>query len=178
MSEYNRKPWEEYPEYWKTEAEFWSYLRGALRRGIWEKSPIKIDYKNKACTRPPADYTGRAKTGAYCALTGEWVGKSKLQVDHCEGHVSLLSWEDVIGFIHHMIPEKGTLQLVDPEAHKVKSYAEKMGISFEDALLTKSVIAMEKDKTLKQWLEDRGVVCKATERREKALEILKGEKND
>jgi hypothetical protein len=50
-----------------------------------------------------------------------------------------------------------------------------MGISFEEALLLKRVIQMEKDKTLKKFLDDHGVTCKATQRREKALEILRKE---
>lgn len=139
------KPWEEYPEIWKTEGAFWSWLRGGLRRGIWEKSQIKLDFKNNNCKPPPPDYTGRAKSGEYCALSGKWVNKSKLEVDHTTGHVSLTSWEDLLPFIMHLIPKKGTLQLVDKEAHKIKSYAERMGISYEEAVVKKTAIQFFKD---------------------------------
>lgn len=142
MKEY--KPWEEYPEFWKTEAAWWSYLRGGLRRGLWEKSPIKLDFKNKACHEPPEGYTGRAKSGAICALTGDFVGKSKSEVDHIEGHMSLTCWEDVLPFIMHLAPPKGSLQLVEKEAHKIKSYAERVGITYEEAVIEKDAIAWEK----------------------------------
>lgn len=145
MNHKEYKPWEEYPEFWKTEAAWWSYLRGALRRGIWEKSPIKLDFKNKACHAPPEGYSGRAKSGAICALTGEFVGKSKSEVDHIEGHVSLTSWEDVLPFIIHLTPQKGALQLVDKEAHKIKSYSERMGMTYEEAVLEKKAIQWEKE---------------------------------
>ena len=153
------KPWEEYPEFWKTEAMFWSYIRGGLRRGLWEKSPIKIDYKRQLLQKPPEGYTGRAKSGAVCALTGEWTGNSKLQVDHIEGNVPLRSFEDLVKFIIHLVPPKNSIQLVEKEAHKVKSYAERMGVSFERALATKSVIAIEKDKEkVLQWFTERDIV--------------------
>ena len=155
------KPWEEYPEFWKTEAAFWAYLRGALRRGLWEKSPIKLDFKNKTCHPPPSDYTGRAKSGAFCALTGEFTGKSKTEVDHVIGNKSLSCWEDVLPFIFHLVPPKGSLQLVDKEAHKIKSYAEKMNISFEEAVLVKQSIAWEKEvkgvTKQRKWLASKGV---------------------
>lgn len=171
----DRKPWLEYPQFWKTEAEFWSWLRGCLRRGLWEKSPIKLSYKNAHCTKPPEGYTGRAKSGSVCALTGEWTGKSMLEVDHCHGHMSLLCWEDVIPFIMHLIPEEGSLQLVSKEAHKVKSYSERMGISFEEALWTKTAIELIKTKRDKAWLEGRNIVPASSQkaRREQIFKYLK-----
>lgn len=152
----SRKPWEEYPEIWKTEAAFWTYVRGGLRRGLWEKSPIKLSYKNNNVGKPPEGYTGRAKTGTECALTGEWTGKSKLEVDHMDGHKSLLCWGDVLEFILHLIPPPDSLQLVDKEAHKIKSYAERKGISFEEAVIEKKAIAICKGDE-KKWLLDNGM---------------------
>lgn len=160
----NYKPWLEHPEIWKTEGEWWTYLRGALRRGLWEKSPIKLSFKNANCYPPPEGYTGRAKSGAECALTGQWTGKSKMEVDHVAGHKSLLCWEDVLPFILHLVPPKGSLQLVDKEMHKVKSYSERMGISFESALAQKQAIAIIKDKKDRQWLSERGIVPASNEK--------------
>lgn len=173
-----RKPWEEYPHIWKTEAAFWSYVRGGLRRGLWEKSPIKLDFKNKACEVPPEGYTGRAKSGAYCALTNEWTGKSKMEVDHKEGHMSLLSWDDILDFVLHVIPPPDSLQLVDKEAHKVKSYAERRGISFEEALIEKKAIEICKGDE-KEWLISRGVspASNAKARRQQVKEVILNESN-
>lgn len=178
LTEY--KPWLEYPEIWKTEAEWWTYLRGGLRRGLWEKSPIKFSYKNANCSKPPEGYTGRAKTGAECALSGEWTGKSKLEVDHCEGHMSLLCWEDVLPFILHLVPPKGSLQLVDKEMHKIKSYSERMGISFEEALAQKKAIEIMKQKQDKGWLIERGITPASNEkaRRKQIVNKLMEAKDD
>ena len=155
MSDY--KPWEEYPELWKTESQFWTYLRGCIRRGLWEKSIIKLDFKNKNCFPPPEGYTGRAKSGQYCALSGKWEGKSKLEVDHIEGNVSLSSWDDVLPFILHMIPPKGSMQLVTKEAHKIKSHQEKRGFkTFEEAAADKEAIQICKGNESK-WLHNRGI---------------------
>ena len=173
------KPWEEYPELWKTEGQFWTYLRGCIRRGLWEKSLIKLTFKNNSCGLPPADYEGRAKSGQFCALSGRWEGKSKLEVDHCEGNVSLSSWEDVLPFIQHMIPERGTLQLVTKEAHKIKSHQEKQGfLTFEEAAADKQAILICKGDE-KKWLSSRGITpeSNAKSRREQVFaELLKENK--
>lgn len=178
MTDY--KPWLEYPELFPTESSWWTYLRGALRRGLWEKSPIKLSFKNQSCSLPPEGYTGRAKSGAYCALTGEWEGKSKLEVDHSEGHMSLLCWEDVLPFILHLVPPKGSLQLVKKDAHKIKSYAERMGITFEAAYVQKKAIDIIKKKEDKSFLTSRGVVpaSNSKQRREQLIEVLTKELNN
>jgi hypothetical protein len=61
---------------------------------------------------------------------------------------------------------------VSREAHKVKSYAERKGISFEDALLEKQVIAIEKLKTagVRAWLTTRGITP-ATNAKERRVQI-------
>ena len=138
--------WEQYPEVWATKAAFFAWLRGGLRRAIWEKYPPKIIFKNEMCSPPPSNYTGRAKSGANCALTGEWINKSNLEVDHIVGNASLRDWDDVLPFIQHLCTDDSNMQLVSKEAHKVKSYAERMGITFEEALVEKQVIAIMKNK--------------------------------
>lgn len=136
--------WEIYPHVWKTKAAFFSWLRGGLRRAVWEKYPVKLEFKNEVCSPPPEGLETRAKSGAYCALTGEWVGKSKGEIDHIKGNASLNDWNDVLPFIQHLCATKDNLQFVDKEAHKIKSYAERQGISFEEAIIRKKVIAMGK----------------------------------
>ena len=174
------KPWIEYPEIWATEAQWWSYLRGALRRGLWEKSPIKLSFKNENCSPPPENYQGRARSGAVCSLSGVWTGKSRLEVDHCEGNVSLLSWTDVLPFILHLVPPKGSIQLVDKEMHKIKSYAEKQGISLERARAEKTAIRLQKEKQDVQWLKENGIIpaSNSAKRRVQIVERLMEEKEN
>lgn len=167
-------PWEKYPHIWPTKSSFFTFLRGGLRRGLWEKYPPKLEFKNKACSKPPEGYTGRAKTGAYCALSGEWTGKSKLEVDHIKGNVSLQDWDDVLPFIIHLCSTEDNFQLVSKEAHKIKSYSERMGISYEEAVIKKEAIQICKMDE-KKWLQEKGIVpaSNATKRREQVEEYLR-----
>lgn len=171
----SKEPWVEYPEIWKTKSAFFAWLRGGLRRAVWERYPPKIKFKNENCTKPPEWYQGKAKSGTECALTGEWVAKSYLEVDHIEGHVSLKDWNDLTNFIQHLCTNSDNMQLVSKEAHKTKSYSERKGVSFEEAALEKKVIRIIKDKKDKQFFIDRGlkIPSNAAARRESILKLLK-----
>lgn len=134
------EPWEYYPEVWATKAAFFAWLRGGLRKAIWQFYPPKIIFKKSHLTKPPEGYTGKAKSGAVCALTGVWTGNSKLQVDHIIGEASLRDWSDIESFVRHLCTNDDNMQLVEVEAHKSKSYSERQGISFEDAVFEKKYI--------------------------------------
>ena len=173
--EKRKEPWEEFPELWPTKAKFFSWMRGCLRGGVWNKYPPKLLYKKSVCQVPPPEwYTGRAKTGGVCALTGDWNVQSKMEIDHIHGNVPLSDWSDVLPFIQHLCATKDNMQVVSKEAHKVKSYAERMGMSFEDAQLEKQVIATLKDKreTARLLRENRMIAKNDSERRQKVREIL------
>ena len=133
-------PWVSHPHIWKNKVAFFTFLRGALRAAVWNTYPAKIDFKNKHVSSPPPDYVGRAKSGANCALTGQWVNKSSLEVDHIQGNVSLQDWSDVLPFIQHLTCVSGNMQLVSKEAHKVKSHAERQGLTFAAAQADKFAI--------------------------------------
>lgn len=173
MSEY-KEPWVEYKHIWPTKAKFFSFLRGNLRRAVWEKWPGKIEFKNEVCSAPPEDYTGRAKSGAYCALTGEWVGKSAAEIDHIKGHVSLNDWDDLLPFILHLCASKDNMAYVGKEAHRIKSYAERMGISFEQALIQKQIIALQKARQDVDFIRSNGYTpgSNQAKRKQQLIEIL------
>jgi hypothetical protein len=172
-----KNPWEEAPHIWPTKSSFFTFLRGALRRAVWEKWPLKLEFKNQVCEAPPEDYKGRAKSGAYCALSGEWIGKSAGEIDHLMGHVSLKEWEDVLTFIQHLCASKDNMQFVSKEAHKIKSYAERMGISYEEAVREKKLIEICKTKKDVQFLKDRGIQpgTNAAKRKQQVREVLKND---
>ena len=168
---------EKYPDLFPTEAKFWSFLRGSLRRSLWSKSPMKLRFKQSTATPPPEGYTGRGRKGHFCALTGEWVAVSKSEVDHMEGNVSLSREEDIIPFIIHMLADEDQLQVVSKEAHKIKSMAERQGITFEEAQAEKTAISLIKGKRDRQWLNDNGIVPETNQikRRKQIVEhLLKG----
>lgn len=135
-----QKMMKDHPDIFPTEAKVWSYIRGCLRRGFWEKSPMKFKFKQQGMQPPPPWYTGRGKKGAECALTGVWTMTSKLEVDHKDGHKSLLDEDDIVPYIVHLLASGDELQAVEKEAHKAKSYSERLGVSFEEALVEKKII--------------------------------------
>lgn len=135
----------DHPDLFPTEAKVWQYIRGCMRRGFWEKSPMKFKFKASQMEPPPKGYKGRGKKGAVCSLTGEWTMTSQLEVDHKEGHKRLLKEEDIIPYMIHLLASNDEeLQLASKEAHKIKSYAERMDLSFEEAKIKKKEIAFGK----------------------------------
>jgi hypothetical protein len=140
---------------WPTNAAFLTWLRGAMRKAIWQFHPVKLKYKKSCVQPPPPEYAGRAKGLIKCALTGEWIGQSMVEVDHVVGNASLKGADDLLPYLLHLaLPQE--LQCVSKEAHKIKSYAERMGISFEDALIEKQAIALTKSGG-EEWLSSRGL---------------------
>lgn len=107
-----------------------------------------------------------------------WANKSSLEVDHKNGNVSLTCWEDVLPFIQHMVPPPDNMALVTKEAHKIKSYAERQGIPFEEAVIIKKAIDIQK-KGDKVWITRQGEVpaSNAKARREQIIEILRRNNN-
>ena len=139
------KMMKDHPDKFKTEAAVWSYIRGCLRQAFWNKSLMKHRFKSSQNTPPPEGYTGRGKKGAVCALTGEWTMTSQLEVDHKDGHKALTDEEHIIPYIIHLLASgEDELQVVGKEAHRAKSYADKLGITFEQAAIEKKVIAKMK----------------------------------
>ena len=133
---------------WKSEAAFMAWIRGGIRGGLWNKHPVKLDFiKSNRVQIPNPNPKGKKATvwGATCALTGNIVPISEIQVDHVVGGHSLKDISDIQAFIEAIVlVTEEDLQLVSKEAHAVKSYAEKQGITFEEALLEKKVIAFKK----------------------------------
>lgn len=177
-----KTPWESElgRQIWKTKSQYFVWLRGRLR-SIWSDYPLRKHWKNSKLTpitkeqRESGKFHRQTKNVGQCAICEEWFPGSKLECDHILESDGCYDFETAEQFLWHCarkLPED--FQLVCQPCHKVKSYSSKEGVDFETGKLLKQIIAMEKDKTLKQWLEDRGVKCKATERREKALEILRG----
>lgn len=133
------KPWEVHPEIWKSEAAFWAYLRGGIRL-IWSRYPAKLAWKKGKMFPPPAGYTGRAKTLGTCHYCQEMFPASKLEVDHVNQAGSLNSWESTGEFIRKLLDLNSEWVLACKPCHKIKSYAERTGMDFQDAFAEKKAI--------------------------------------
>lgn len=137
-------PWQKYPEIWKTESAFMSYVRGGIRRGLWNRYPVKLEFiKNNREKIPNPNPNGRVKEvwGGTCYLTGEKLPLKDLEVDHKKGNLSLKSADDLQSFVEGLLYlEESDLAFVSKEAHRIKSYAERMGITFDEAVIKKDII--------------------------------------
>lgn len=183
-SEEKIRPWMDLPNVWKTEAAFLAYIRGGIRRSLWNRSPVKIEFINRnryKIESPNPKLKGRLVWGGTCALTGEVFQLKDLEVDHIKGNHSLKSLDDIQKFIEGIVlVSVNDLQFVSKEAHKIKSYAERMDISFEDAKAIKQAIEFEKKgvKKVVDFIKESGIMPASTKdkRRDQLIEIFKGDK--
>ena len=177
-------PWEEYPHIWKTQAAFMSWVRGGIRGGLWKKHPIKLEFLKENMIMVPNTNPRSMKRfpfvkAARCALCKRTTPQKDVEVDHLTGNHSLRSMDDLRAFVEAMLfVTKDDLQLVCKPCHKVKSYAEKEGISFELAFATKEAIAIQKTKKDSTWLKERGIIpaSSAPKRRIQIIQQLMEEK--
>lgn len=176
-----KKLWEIYPHIWKTESSFMSWIRGGIRRSLWNRHPVKLEFikQNRIKIKNPNPKGKVDKVwGGVCALTGETHVIANLEVDHQTGNHSLQTLKDVEQFISGIVNiTLEDLQFVSKEAHKIKSYAEKQGISFEEAKAEKTAIELIKKGVDKQFLIDHNIKAEnigSTQavRRKQIVEIL------
>lgn len=162
----NKEPWVNYPDIWKSKSAFMSWLRGGIRRSLWSKSPIKLEFikKNRKKIKNPKK-TSRSKPevwGATCCICGNDRVIANIEVDHKIGNHSLREIDDITTFIESIVlVTDDDLQLVCKECHKIKSHAERKGISFDEAAREKKVIAYMKLPTaeLVALLEEHDMPC-------------------
>lgn len=138
-----KEPWELYPDIWKSKATFFAYLRGGLRL-MWSRYPAKLAWKKGQLFTPPKGYTGRAKKLGTCHYCKSNFPGSNLEVDHIEQAGQCNSWETASVFMQRLLDVNNNWVLACKPCHKVKSFAERNGQSFDEALLEKEVIAFMK----------------------------------
>ena len=181
-------PWEtEYgKKIWKTKAQYFTWLRGNLRR-VWADNPLRKEWMSNQ-VRPVTQeerkikkFHPSTKKVAQCYLCKGWFAASKLEVDHLTPSNGCTTFEEAEEFLWHCAadnPDNWALACKDP-CHKVKTYADSKGISFEKAKVTKEAIAIQKSKADEtEWFSSRGIVpeSNASKRRGQIIEYL--EEND
>ena len=163
----DKKLWEMYPQIWKTESAFMSWIRGGVRRSLWSKHPVKLEFiKRNRIKIPNPNPKGKVAEvwGGVCSLTGDVHILANLEVDHITGNHSLRVLSDIENFIKGIVLiTLDDLQFVSKEAHKIKSYAEKQGISFEEAKIEKEVIEIIKQKKDKAYCVEHNLVVESTQ---------------
>ena len=175
-------PWEEFPKIWKTEAAFLSYVRGGIRRSLWNRSPIKLQFLQENRMRIPNPVDKNAKRfpevwGGKCYQCQNLFALKDMEVDHLTGEHSLRKLSDLQSFIEGIVcVSKKDLGLICKPCHKAKSYAERTGMSVGEAMIEKQAIAIQKGDD-KAWLASQGVTPagNAKARRVQIVETLKKE---
>lgn len=171
------KPWETHPHIWSTVAKFMSFVRGGIRKSLWQRHPVKLEFiKNNRKRIPNPNPNGKVPTvwGGECYLCGNDFAQKDLQVDHLKGNHSLKSMDDLQSFVEAMLfVEEEDLALVCVSCHKIKSYAERTGITFNEAKVQKIIIEMMKDKrAVDELLRCHNLPCNNDKTRKESLECL------
>lgn len=181
MATVQLEPWDAYPDIWKTQAAFFAYLRGGIR-SIWSRYPAKLKWKQGQLSSPPAGYTGRAKKLGTCHYCQNLFAASALEVDHVKQAGTCNSWETAAQFLKNLLDTSGNWVLACKPCHKVKSYSERSGLDFNDALAEKRAIDFLKNSSkniVLDYCEASGYnprsLSNNTKRREALVEIFKKE---
>lgn len=142
-----RKPWEIPDTPWKTEAAFMSYVRGGIRKSIWSRYAVKTSFMKANRIRDVNKKTGKMCYGFKCAACKEFHPQSNIEIDHLSGNNQFKTLDDSSSYLKALLYiDYDDLQAMCKECHRIKSYAERMGITFEEARAAKKIIALMKDK--------------------------------
>lgn len=174
-------PWEHYPEFWKTESAFLSFIRGGIRRHLWAKNPIKLSLlKDRRIRIINPNVKGRKAHPTVWGFVCEQCQKevSKVEVDHRTGEYSLRKVSDIQSFVEGIVfVKKEDLAILCKPCHKIKTHSERSGLSLEDAAIDKEAIAICKGSAaeVKAWIVSKGEIPAKTvpERKAQVKRILK-----
>lgn len=182
-----KAPWEQWPQLWKSESAWLSYVRGGIRKGLWNRYGPKLEFlKSRLELRDNPNPKSKkrfpkVKMGQ-CEECLEWFSQKDLEVDHCKGHNSMRSAEEIGGFVQALLWEcsLNDYALLCKPCHKNKSYAEAQGISLERARAEKTAIRLQKEKQDVQWLKENGIIpaSNSAKRRVQIVEKLMEEKEN
>lgn len=139
-----KKPWEVEGVPWKTEGAFWAWVRGVLRKG-WSRHPVKIEYIKKYRKRIPNPKPSKRFPevwGMTCTCCNKDVVQTDIEIDHIsETGGTFRGLEDVRGYIEYLyLIDFSCIRAVCKPCHKIITYAQSSGLSFEEAAAEKRAI--------------------------------------
>ena len=178
----DEKPWltPEGKKIWKTEAQYWGWLRGAIRR-IWADYPLRKEWK-KQQLRPVTQEEREAnlfhtstRSVGQCFYCKEWFPGSRLECDHKVSSMGCTSREAAEEFLWYCGGGTGSdWVLACKPCHKAVTHAERKGIGIQEAVADKKAILLCREKRDKEWLQERGIDPASNQkgRREQIVECL------
>lgn len=125
-----------------TDSQKYQRLRGALRRVTMQSYPVIAEAKLLA--KRILNIDGKQTVRYVCNMCNDYFKSSEVAVDHILPAGSLKSQSDLHSFLLRLFCNKEGLQVLCDECHDRKTYAERYGMTLEDAELSKKVIAFKK----------------------------------
>lgn len=174
-----REPWG-FGTPWKNSVAFFTYLRGCLRKA-WSTNPIKhnlIKKKRKQIKNPNPNGKKETVFGFTCEMCNTDHVIANGQVDHIVAAGSLRKTEDIQGFVERLLyVTEDDLRLICKGCNSALAYADKNGMSYEQAVQEKKLIEICKTKKDVQFLKDRNIVpaSNATKRKAQVRDVLQND---
>jgi hypothetical protein len=138
---------------WKSEASFWSYVKGVLRRG-WMRHPVKLEFIKANRIRIPSQQPKGIKEvwGMVCSCCNIAHPMREIQIDHCSGDTARLTKVEDIQFAaeHLLLVSFSDLSPLCKGCHGIVTLARDRGVTFEQAKIEKQVIEFSKLKAAQQ----------------------------
>lgn len=127
-----------------------SMLRSAIRQ-VWMRAPNKLA-KLELARIPDLDPNTKTKWLFKCEMCNNLFKGADVEVDHKHGNHSFTKLSDFENFCDKILNASlDDLQILCKDlCHATKTYSERYGISFDDALKEKEVIAFLKNSAVKQ----------------------------
>lgn len=128
-----------------TEKKLVSMLRSAIRQ-VWMRAPNKLA-KLEMARIPDMNPNTRTKWLFRCEMCGKLFKQDQVEIDHRFGNHTFTKLEDFENFCDKILNASvDDLQVLCKVEHSIKTLAEARGITFEEALIEKEVIAFGKKK--------------------------------
>lgn len=173
--ETNRNPWHDCPSVFKDEKAYLNWLRSQIRR-IWSRHPIKLEYKKKLRYKAPVGRNGKEVFVIDCELCGKACRDT--QTDHLKGGFGFNDWQSFTEWVKMILwVTFDDIRELCHDCHATVTLSQKLGVTFEEALRQKEIIAIMKAKKDKEWLIEKGVTpaSNGDKRREQIREVMKND---
>jgi 5-methylcytosine-specific restriction endonuclease McrA len=180
MSETEWKPWEN-SNVWKSKAEFYSWLRGGIRKSIWTRYPPRNEFKKSNMRniteedRLKYNFSKLVKRVGTCEMCLDVFTGKELQVDHMIPAGSLNNENDIKGFIQRIACNPEDMRLVCSNCNHVLAYAERMNMTYDQAFIEKRIIKFINQNSvvdIKKLLDQHSLLCDNEKSRRESIRKL------
>lgn len=145
----SKAPWAVPGVPWKSEAAFWGWVRGVLRKG-WSKHPVKLEFikrHRKQIDNPNPKGKKATVWGMTCCKCCKDTVQSEIEIDHIsETGGTFTGLEDVERYVEYLfLIDFNSIRPVCKTCHAIITLSQRNGTTFEEAALEKKVIEFLKN---------------------------------